>query len=649
MVEAVTLDAESVSPRAARHALSTPSTTMPVASQTSSKTALLSILWLAVAWIGAHPYAGVIHDARLYAVQAMSGLDPGRFGSDLYLKYGSQDSFTVFSWFYRPLVRAVGIGLAHWIATGIGEALWFAALIWLMRSMFRTGRDWVAGAAACIFMGGAYGGLDALHYGEGFATPRLFAEALVMAALALVFRRRIILACLAIGAAGAMHPIMAATGATILGVIAVFQDRRAWLGLAIGVLIVLALTLAGVEPFPRLLLHYDDTWFSISRQFNGLGFLTRWSLWDWLRAGSVGAILLAALSQAEPGEQRWIVGALIVSGTALVVSFVGGDLFRDTFIVNAQSWRALWLSTLLANAWLGVLACRLPNHSLGKTLALWTLTIGVLTICGLTLPMEQPIVTLIASAVIIVEERGWFQFGRTLRVLALAVVGVALAAALYRTYLERVLPGLPVALLFALIEAVAAWLLFRRQELKGGLMNIGLAALLLFVVLNKNDRRSDWQRYIENPTPDPGLVAFTANSGNIYWESGLELAWFKLRRPTFYGCVQGAGSMFYRKAAIDFQRRGEALSVLNTQDFIDDADDMCLQKHTIGATGAPSLGDLETACRALPDLDTLVLTHRVDGIPYRVWRAPFYQVTMPSLDKATRTDTFFRYDCSRLR
>src|SRR6187549_3157268 len=48
-------------------------------------------------WIAGVGYHGVMHDARLYSLQALARLHPDLYGQDLYLRFGSQDRFTFFS------------------------------------------------------------------------------------------------------------------------------------------------------------------------------------------------------------------------------------------------------------------------------------------------------------------------------------------------------------------------------------------------------------------------------------------------------------------------------------------------------------------------------------------------------------------------
>ncbi len=143
-------------------------------------------------WIATHPYRGVVHDGRLYTIQALNTLQPGRFAQDLYFKFGSQDSLASFSLIYGPLVAAFGPVWGHFCASVLGAAVWVLALTFLMGALFDDRREALAAIRACIALDAGYGGLNIFHYGEGFATPRIFAEALVMAALALCLRGRLI-------------------------------------------------------------------------------------------------------------------------------------------------------------------------------------------------------------------------------------------------------------------------------------------------------------------------------------------------------------------------------------------------------------------------------------------------------------------------
>ena len=53
-------------------------------------------------------YWGLVHDTRLYALQALAWLHPP-LRQDLYLRFGSQDDYTLFSAFFTPLIQVLGL------------------------------------------------------------------------------------------------------------------------------------------------------------------------------------------------------------------------------------------------------------------------------------------------------------------------------------------------------------------------------------------------------------------------------------------------------------------------------------------------------------------------------------------------------------
>jgi hypothetical protein len=101
-------DARVAAPRAG-----TPRTTREGSSGAESALAerralAVRFLLLAALWVAARPYFGIVHDARLYMVQALHALQPERFAGDLYFAFGSQDAFTAFSALDAPLIGAMG-------------------------------------------------------------------------------------------------------------------------------------------------------------------------------------------------------------------------------------------------------------------------------------------------------------------------------------------------------------------------------------------------------------------------------------------------------------------------------------------------------------------------------------------------------------
>ena len=225
---------------------------------------LFAYVLLAAASIVTHQYYGIVHDGRLYLVQALRAADPSFLSDDLYFAFGSQDSFTRFSDIYAILLSQVSAAVAHWVATLAGQAAWFAAMLFLVRTLFGRPRDFIVAAAAVIAMNPLYGGYHVFGYGEPFATPRLYVEALAMVGLALGLRGRPISACLCMCTAMVLHPLMALPGIVVLALMVGWHDRRMWFAAVVALGAALGFALAGVEPFTRALHAFDSAWFEVA-------------------------------------------------------------------------------------------------------------------------------------------------------------------------------------------------------------------------------------------------------------------------------------------------------------------------------------------------------------------------------------------------
>ena len=140
---------------------------------------------IAVLWLATRHYFGVVKDAHFYMVEALRELDPAAFAGDMYFQFGSQGRFSLFSRLYAPFVSHFGAGAAGMGFTIAGQLCWILALGCLARNWIGGRFMWLS-LAAVIVMPNIY---VYFAYGEQFATPRLFAEALTMLALALLGSR----------------------------------------------------------------------------------------------------------------------------------------------------------------------------------------------------------------------------------------------------------------------------------------------------------------------------------------------------------------------------------------------------------------------------------------------------------------------------
>ena len=626
--------------------------TVPV---TIERISPLQRVLLAVLWIAARPYLGIIHDARLYMVQALDWLHPRHFANDLYLAYGSQDQFTIFSRLYAPLIALLGPSAAHLSATIFGQICWFSALLYLTRSMFGGGRTAVLAAAGAILLNPFYGDLHIFSYGERFATPRLFAEALVMLAVAFTWRQRRIAAALCLLAGLLIHPLMTLPGIAVVALLAARDDRRLWLLYLASAVAVAILAAAGIPPFARLLMRFDPVWFATAIHRSPFVFVTRWNWTSLDNAAPPIAVVALAISVASPAEKRLLWTVAIVAAAGVVLALLGGDVMRDVLVANVQPWRGLWLLALMGNIWAGVLVTRMPPGTGARKFLLLALACDLVE-TWLSFP---PLVSWLGFAAALLtflwERRVRRPAARPLRLLGVTV-GLATVT------------GLLIVLWFAVpirSEAVGLRMLFGSGSV------IGLALVLLLLSFDRRwrgllatraftllllagalacwDQRSRWQDFVEDGNIPSSLAQFVAHTNTIDWDSGVDLLWFKLLRPSYYSYSQGAGAVFFASAAAEYQRRTDALAGLDATDPDNGATSGVCPPDVAAHGGCPiAKARLAAACRALPELDAVVLRRKVAGVPSTEWRSP---VPMPagSNDSVAGYRVFHLYRCSDVR
>lgn len=612
---------------------------------------LLALLTLVSFWAATHPYLGIIHDARLYMVQALHSLDPRLFADDLYLRHGSQDSFSAFSFAYTPFIKAFGAPNAHLTVAIIGQALWMTGLLRLLLAIFSDRKVVFVAALAAIGMHSGYAGLDVFHYGERFATPRLFAEAFVLLALASGLRARLFGCCVFLLAAFALHPLMALGGAGVIFVLATFHDRRAWLLAGFGVATLLCLATAGVGPFGRLLLYYDPAWWATIYERSPFVLITHWHPADFLRVVSTLAVLATAITVTGARERRLLAGVAITASLAIVASVLGTDLAHNVLATNLQMWRALWLTSLFANIYTGAFAVQFPRGSATRELFLSSALFSAASLI-ISVPLEiTSCLTLAGCASALVER----QSRRHVSSLARNVVRFRIifaimwvASACFVRFRGGLFPASLISLASIISVIVAIFLIYKTRQ--HTTTRLFVALLLLSTPFALIDQRTPSSRYVESTRPDPGLENFVSNTGNLYWERGVELLWIKLNKTSYYSCVQGAGSMFYKGTAASYERISKGLSVLNSSDFSDDDDSMCWKKHRPGIAGPNTASEMRAACRSLPELDTIVLAQPIVGVPPSgAWTSPT-PLSLASRNQPARSASkYYKYSCLRFR
>jgi hypothetical protein len=165
----------------------------------------------AALWALSHPYAGIIHDARIYIGRVMADLDPAGIGRDMMFVHDGQFGFSLFPFLIHGLVAHLGPGAAARIVSGLGCLCSFAAATILAMQLVKGRAVWLMLVFACV-LPHAYGS-QVFQIAETMAVPRPFAEAAVLLSLAALISGRPGTAIALVLVGAALHPIMALAGA----------------------------------------------------------------------------------------------------------------------------------------------------------------------------------------------------------------------------------------------------------------------------------------------------------------------------------------------------------------------------------------------------------------------------------------------------
>ena len=179
----------------------------------------LSLLALLLFDALGNPYAGIVHDARLYALQALSYIHPERYAQDLFILFNPQDRFTIFSPVYAFFIKLGGLSAGSLILYMASKGLFFTGLILFFRAICKN--KTIAFAAAAIVS------VHDIHYiffnvNEPFLTPRLVAMGWGLLAFRAVLKKEILPVFIFLLLAILFHPIMALGVGITIGLV----DRK---------------------------------------------------------------------------------------------------------------------------------------------------------------------------------------------------------------------------------------------------------------------------------------------------------------------------------------------------------------------------------------------------------------------------------------
>lgn len=593
------------------------------------------ILLVVGIWLAFHPYAGIVHDSRLYVAQALRALHPEIFDKDFFFAFGSQDDFSLFSKVFAPMVDLLGPTPATMVAVALSHALWLAGAAALALRLAPDRPSAIAGLAIVAGMPAFYGGWLVFSLGEGFFTSRLPAEGMALWALwALVGRKWGLASALAVTCA-LFHPLVGLTAFAVGFVFLVLLDVR-WIALGLaGMVVISVLAFADVAPFDALARTMDPEWLAVVQQRNIFVFPGRWPAASFaylaffiMTAGAVAALL-------DGWRRRLVISAIVAALGGLLIAYVGGDLMHNTFVIQVQAWRAIWLLAVVAYLGAGLLMVRLwqlkpdglalialiafawllsefVNNRLGVALGTFACTVAVLRLRNLARPIpailcKASIGLLYFLVVMLAAYRGkivvdlleivpgqitfWDAFVRLTEIEGAAAAVMVLTLA--RCWPEISRKILPVMALLLVVASAAIW-----------------------------DRRTEVAIALTAEEPPAAFDRALAPDAQVFWERDVRGTWFLLRRPSYFSSLQGSGVLFHRETAMTFLHHARVLEPLMGEDMTEWSHRTDPKAPEYFPLPALDRGMLARACRQDSSLDAMVLSRGVDGAYVAEWSLP---------------------------
>jgi hypothetical protein len=580
------------------------SATRPVDTEASARFLTFAGLGLCIVafWMLQHPYEGLVHDSVLYSFLALARLHPGSLGHDLFLSQGSQDHYTLFGPIAAIAVRWLGLERAAASFTLIAH-LAFLGAGWLLARRLMPAALAVLALGLLVMLPSVYGANHIFSYLEGFMTPRVPAEALVLGAIAAALAQRYLICGICMLAALVLHPLMAAAGIVLLFVL-LFGLARPWLTLLLAsASLVVLIAVSSWVPFGPIA-RFDPEWFELLHSRLSYLFPSLWPAPDWGHA-SVPLALLAvgAISSSQPHIRSVCWAALITGLSALGLTLLGSDLLHIEIVTQVQPWRWLWLSNTLAILLIPVIVgdCWRAAEPFRTVVVL--LAAAVICIDEKFVPAIALLAVVAAVAAPRITEpkqaRLLLLGAYALTALGLLVLLGSISAVLkklpsippdttlynsdYLLQLRQLRPWasggiLPACILFS------AWWISRRPRLTHAIAVLVLGSALCgaFFPLAWNA----WTR-VEFPARAFAQLAPWRQqippSAEVLWPDAAFGTWYLLERSSYWSTTQMGGVAFSRATAMELVQREWRLTHQPTHaNPVDDLIQTCTENPTLG-------------------------------------------------------------------
>jgi hypothetical protein len=536
-----------------------------------------SLVILAI-WILQHPYGGIdYNDSTLYTLLALARLNPQLLSDDVFLRFGSQDTYTVFSPLFAAAIKLLDLEPAAALLSLAGQILFFGCG-WLLARRVMPARQAALAVGLLVALPSSYGVGSIFNYVESFLTSRQMSEALVLAAVSSTLARRPLMTAVCLLAAMLLHPIMALAGFVMLACLCVVLPRP-----RLALVLLAALLAASLVPIlliPRgVFAPFDATWLGLALDSTPYLLLSQWGPRDWCHlAVPVAVLAIGAIESPSSVARRLCRAALITAASSVIVMLIYCDLLHVVIFTQVQPWRWLWLVQVLAVVLLPVIAHDCWQNGLpGRTALILLLGAWALRDDPATLITALLAVASVAAASRLAHQRQARMI--FLGACALLIVALAINLAAKFSYAEindtdanRASPleanwlriwGGDGVLYSAVLVAwwTWSWRTGRQPHLWAAIALSSMAAIVAVLLTPLA-----WQSWTNFHYTRAAYTAFAPwrtaipQHSQVIWPHNPVGAWYLLERPSYYSIHQVAGDIFSRAKAIEIHRRAASIA-----------------------------------------------------------------------------------------
>jgi hypothetical protein len=592
------------------------------------------ILILGSIWLFSHPYMGITHDARLYGLQALSHIYPAIFQNDIFLKYASQENYTVFTKIFVFVIHLTGFSTANILLFAIGHLLWFVS-VYLLCSLFYRGPSRFLSFAFVAMMPAYFSSNQIFSFGESFLTPRLFAEAFVLFSIYFVVRGKLLFCTFSLFVTLLIHPIIAGTALGFIAIYFLFENGK-WV-LTAGLVLMLfsaLMVLLKVPPFDGMFRCMDGDWADIVQNYTGFLFLGNWTTKDYLPIVTSFVSIATYCLIAKGKRQRIALSVAIATVISLVLSIVFGDLVKNILILQIQIWRTSWLLLFFGHLAFLSIYVRIRKYFHFNTsflivcCASWSVPyISAFSVLYPLLLLVVFISLLVRNNeklgkplgnIIILKNRLndtiWDSFDAFMSLFCALLLAVDYINFTYRLYSLQdgasfigVLPFFQSfihSLLASIICFIFLWYQIRSKDKRLVVISFGI----FFFAISIWDQRLEYEQLISASFgKEQSWARNIPHSAEVLWPGFPDASWFLLNRKNYVSSLQSSGVVFSRETAILLKNRMKSTASLkeleNPVKFY--------KNRELSLIHDDYLAGINKSCTAASDLNFIVIPHEI--------------------------------------